>query len=150
MWDYPRPPVLRESAARIWIILGGVVICETSHSWQVLETSHPPSYYLPRQAFLDGALAPGDGASVCEWKGSARYLDVRGGDRVAPRAAWFYPTPTAAFAALADHVAVYPEAMDECRVDGERVRAQPGGFYGGWITATVSGPFKGIPGSNGW
>jgi uncharacterized protein (DUF427 family) len=130
--------------------LGGMVICETDHSLRVLETFHPPTYYLPRDAFVDGALQPADGSSFCEWKGMARYLDLRGGDRVAARAGWFYPMPTSAFADLVGHVALYPGLMDDCQVNGERVQPQPGGFYGGWITSTVSGPFKGIPGSGGW
>jgi uncharacterized protein (DUF427 family) len=150
VWDYPRPPALRASDARIVVTLGGVRVCETTASLQVLETSHPPTYYLPRSAFLPGALRPTAGQSVCEWKGQAAYLDVLGGDAVATRAAWHYPEPTPGFAALDDHVAVYAGAMDEVLVDGERVVPQPGGFYGGWITSAVAGPFKGAPGSMGW
>ena len=150
VWDYPRPPLLRRCADPIRIVLGGEVICETSDSWQVLETSHPPTYYLPRTAFVTGALQPASGSSVCEWKGAARYLDVVSGGRTAPRAAWYYPRPTPAFAPLAGYVAVYPGPMDRCLVGGEQVIPQPGGFYGGWITSRVAGPFKGIPGSLGW
>jgi len=135
---------------RVRVTLGGVVICDTTRSLQVLETSHPPTYYLPRADFVGGSLVSAAGASYCEWKGVASYLDLHGGDRTAPRAAWFYPDPTPGFAALVDHIALYPALMDECRVDGHVVTAQPGGFYGGWITPKVSGPFKGIPGSNGW
>jgi uncharacterized protein (DUF427 family) len=128
-----------------------LVICDTHSSYQVLETSHPPTYYLPRSAFVDGSIRPGTGSSFCEWKGSARYLDLLGGaGRVAPAAAWYYPAPTAPLAQLADHIALYPGAVDECTVDGEVVSPQPGGFYGGWITSKVSGPFKGVPGSTGW
>lgn len=130
--------------------LGGVLVCETDTSWLVRETSHPPTYYLPRTAFRDGSLRAADGQSFCEWKGVAAYLDVLGGSVVAPRAGWYYPTPTARFAALVDHVAVYCGAMDSCRVDGEEVVPQPGGFYGGWVTSKVAGPFKGVPGSSGW
>ena len=108
------------------------------------------TFYLPRSSFVEGALRDASGGSVCEWKGAARYLDVVGGGRTAPGSAWFYPTPTPRFAALADHVAVYAGAMDACLVDGERVIPQPGGFYGGWITSSVAGPFKGVPGSTGW
>lgn len=150
VWDYPRPPALRRCTAPIRVVLGGQVVCETRESWQVLETSHPPTYYLPRAAFTEGALRQTSGSSFCEWKGAARYLDVLGGGRTAPRSAWFYPTPSPGFQALADHVALYAGAMDECLVDGERVVPQPGGFYGGWITSAVAGPFKGIPGSAGW
>jgi uncharacterized protein (DUF427 family) len=116
----------------------------------VLETSHPPTYYLPRSAFRPGSLISARGGSFCEWKGSANYLDVFGGERLARRAAWYYPRPNADFAMLADHVALYAGAMDYCLVDGERVEPQPGGFYGGWITSTVVGPFKGTPGSQFW
>lgn len=150
VWDYPRPPALRPCAKLIRVVLGGEVICETDRSWQVLETSHPPTYYLPRTAFAPSSLRPGAGSSVCEWKGAARYLDVTGGGRTAPSAAWYYPHPSPPFAALAGHVALYAGRMDACFVAGERVRPQPGGFYGGWITDEVAGPFKGVPGSLGW
>jgi uncharacterized protein (DUF427 family) len=150
VWDYPRPPLIRASDEQIVVVLGGVEICETSTSWRVLETSHPPTYYLPRSAFLDGVLVPTTGRSYCEWKGQASYLNVVGGDRVAARAAWYYPQPKPGFEALHGHVGIYPAAMDRCLVDGELVEPQPGGFYGGWITSAVTGPFKGIPGSQGW
>ncbi|MHA6524109.1 DUF427 domain-containing protein [Tessaracoccus sp. G1721] len=150
VWDYPRPPLLRRCTLPVEVVLGGEVICRTSESWQVLETSHPPTYYLPRSSFVEGSLRPAPGGSFCEWKGAARYLDVSGGGRNAPAAAWFYPTPAEPFAELADHVALYAGAMDACYVGGERVVPQPGGFYGGWITSSVTGPFKGVPGSRGW
>lgn len=150
VWDYPRPPALQASCAVVEVVLGGRVVARTDRSYRVLETSHPPTYYLPRECFAAGALRPADGGSVCEWKGVAAYLDVVGGERVAERAAWTYPEPTPAFAALAGHVALYPGAMDRCTLDGEVVTAQPGGFYGGWVTPGVVGPFKGGPGSQWW
>ena len=150
VWDYPRPPALEPSSETVEVVLGGVVVASTNRSFRVLETSHPPTYYLPAEAFLDGALRPTAGASHCEWKGQAAYADLHGGDRVAPRAAWTYPDPTPAFLALADAWAVMPGLVDACRVDGEVVRPQDGGFYGGWITDRVVGPFKGSPGSWGW
>jgi len=150
VWDYPRPPALVPSDELVTVVLGGVEICETSTSWRVLETSHPPTYYLPRHAFLDGALVPAHGRSFCEWKGEASYLDVVGGTQVAARAGWYYPQPSPRYASLHGHVALYPGLMDYCLVDGERVEPQPGGFYGGWVTSTVVGPFKGGPGSSGW
>lgn len=150
VWDYPRPPALRRCKLPIKVILGGEVICRTSESWQVLETSHPPTYYLPRASFVPGALQPTAGESFCEWKGQARYLDVHGRGRTAHAAAWYYANPVARYAALADHVALYAGAMDACFVGGERVTPQPGGLYGGWITSSVLGPFKGVPGSHGW
>jgi uncharacterized protein (DUF427 family) len=150
VWNYPRPPRLERSASLIEIGLGGVTIARTQASFRVLETSHPPTYYLPAAAFVPGSLRPASGTSVCEWKGTARYLDVLGGGRVVLRAAWTYPDPDPAFADLVDHVALYPAAMDRCTLDGEPVRPQPGGFYGGWITSGVVGPFKGEPGTRFW
>jgi uncharacterized protein (DUF427 family) len=131
VWDYPRPPAIRHSDEEIFVTLGVVQICETRSSWRVLETSHPPTYSLPRTAFIDGALVPASGSSFCEWKGTAAYLDLVGGDRVAARAAWYYPQPNGRYGQLRDHVALYAGAVDECLVDGERVEPQPGGFYGG-------------------
>lgn len=150
VWDYPRPPRVERVDARVTIDLGGERILDTTDVVRVLETSHPPVYYLPIAAFVDGALEPAAGSSFCEWKGAARYLDVRGGDRLVPGAAWNYPRPAAGYETLADRVAVYAGDMDACEVAGERVRPQPGGFYGGWVTSSVAGPFKGVPGSNGW
>lgn len=150
MWDYPRPPRLEHVARRVAVRLGGELIVDTTDVVRVLETSHPPVYYLPIDAFADGALTDGEGTSFCEFKGAARYLDVRGGALVRPRAAWNYPDPSRGFEALADRVAIYPAAMDACTIDGETVRPQPGGFYGGWITDEIAGPFKGGPGSMGW
>jgi uncharacterized protein (DUF427 family) len=134
----------------VTIELGGVEVARTTQAWRVLETSHPPTYYLPRSAFVAGALREAVGASWCEWKGQASYLDVLAGDRVAERAAWTYLDPAPGFAPIAGAIAVLAAAMDRCTVDGETVVPQPGGFYGGWITSTVVGPFKGIPGSAGW
>ncbi|WP_396641512.1 DUF427 domain-containing protein [Microbacterium sp.] len=150
VWDYPRPPRVERVDAGVTIDLGGVRILDTSDVVRVLETSHPPVYYLLIADFTEGALVPAAGSSFCEWKGAARYLDVRGGGRVVPRAAWNYPNPAAGFEMLSDRVAVYAGEMDACTVGGERVVPQPGGFYGGWITAAIAGPFKGVPGSNGW
>lgn len=150
VWDYPRPPRVERSGERIVVRLGGELIAETTDAVRVLETSHPPGYYLPRSAFTDGALEPAAGSSICEFKGTAAYLSVRGGSVVAERAAWYYPDPLAGYELLADRVALYPGAMDSCEVDGERVVPQEGGFYGGWITSRVSGPFKGAPGTMGW
>ena len=150
VWDYPRPPRVEPSPETVEVWLGGVRIARTSASWRVMETSHPPTYYLPRDAFVDGALRPTEGSSWCEWKGHASYLDLLGGDVVAPRAGWFYPQPTPGFTVITDAVAVMPGQVDRCVVDGEVVRPQAGGFYGGWITDRVVGPFKGGPGTHGW
>jgi uncharacterized protein (DUF427 family) len=150
VWDYPRPPRLEREPQRLRVVLGGVTIADTRDGWRVLETSHPPTYYIPPSDILADALVPASGSSVCEWKGRAAYFDVRGGGRDAGRVAWCYPDPTPAFRPIAGHVAFYAGPMDACFVADERVTPQPGGFYGGWITAAVVGPFKGEPGTSGW
>lgn len=150
VWDYPRPPRVERVATRVQIDFGGVRIADTDDVVRVLETSHPPVYYLPIAAFGD-ALTLGHGASFCEFKGGARYFDVHGGGGVvAERAAWNYPNPMPGYEVLADRVAVYAAPMDRCIVAGETVEPQPGGFYGGWVTSDLAGPFKGVPGSMGW
>ena len=150
VWDYPRPPRVEPSDELVEVVLGGVVIASTRASYRVLETSHPPTYYLPREAFAEGTVRPAEGSSYCEWKGAASYFDLVAGTTVAARAAWGYPEPTRGFEAIAGHLAVYPARVDRCTVDGEVVQPQPGGFYGGWITSRVTGPFKGGPGTRGW
>ena len=150
VWDYPRPPRVEHVARRVRIRLGGEVIVDTDDVVRVLETSHPPVYYLPISAFTTGALTPGEGSSYCEFKGGARYFDVHGGGQLRLRAAWTYPRPAAGFESLTGRVAVYARDMDLCSVDGVEVLPQPGRFYGGWITPEIVGPFKGEPGSLGW
>lgn len=150
VWDYPRPPRLEEFNGSIIVELGGEAIASTRRAWRVLETSHPPTYYLPRDCFRDGALRSTGGSSWCEWKGQASYFDALGGTKVAARAAWTYVRPTRGFAAIAGAVAVMAALVDRCTVNGEVVQPQPGGFYGGWVTTWVVGPFKGAPGSQGW
>ncbi|RYB02058.1 DUF427 domain-containing protein [Lichenibacterium ramalinae] len=150
VWDYPRPPRLERVAERIRIRFGGLVLADSVAAWRVLETSHPPTYYLPPGDIVAGALVPAGQGSVCEWKGPARYFDVTSGGRRAERAAWTYPAPLPGFAPLADYVAFYAGAMEACFVGEERAEPQPGGFYGGWVTSRVVGPFKGGPGSWGW
>ena len=150
MWDYPRPPRVEASREHIVLRFNNRVILDTRASVRVLETSHPPTYYLPRADFAAGVLQSAHGNSVCEYKGLAGYLAIVVGERRADAVAWYYPDPRPGFEELAGLVAVYPGRMDECRVDGELVRPQPGGFYGGWITDRVVGPFKGEPGTLGW
>ncbi len=150
VWDYPRPPRVEPCASLVEVVLGGETVARTGRALRVLETSHPPTYYLPMSDFAEGSLRPAPGSSFCEWKGTAAYFDVVGGGVVADRAAWHYPHPAAGFTELAGHVAVYPAKVDRCVVDGEIVRPQPGGFYGGWITSKVVGPFKGDPGTLSW
>ncbi|UBQ03705.1 DUF427 domain-containing protein [Curtobacterium sp. TXMA1] len=148
VWDYPRPPAVEAVRDRVVVRLGGRAVVDTTDAVRVLETSHPPVYYVP-MAGLE--LRPAQGSSMCEFKGRARYFDVVGGDGVvAPRAAWNYPTPEPGYEDLRDRVAIYPSAVDSCEVGGEVVQAQEGDFYGGWITSRVVGPFKGGPGTLGW
>jgi uncharacterized protein (DUF427 family) len=145
--DYPRPPRLEPCRDHVRVEALGHVLADTQRSLRVLETFHPPTLYLPPEAMALELLQPAAGRSFCEWKGVARYCDVvapEGGRRLA-RAVWCYPDPTPAFAALAGWYAVYPALMDGCWINGERVIPQPGGFYGGWITSAVVGPFKGDP-----
>lgn len=149
VWEYPRPPGVEPSDELVEIVLGGVVIATTTRSLRVLETSHPPTYYLPAASFRDGVLVPAAGSTWCEFKGRAAYVDLHSGV-IAARAGWTYPDPTRAYRALLDHVAVMPGRVDRCMVDGEVVGCQEGHVYGGWITSRVVGPFKGGPGTSGW
>ncbi len=141
---------MEASAEEIVVRFGGGEILRTSSALRVLETSHPPVYYLPAGDFVPGVLEAAEGKSFCEFKGTADYFDVVAGGRRAARAAWTYPTPSAGYEELAGRVALYPGAMDSCTVAGERVTAQAGDFYGGWVTARIVGPFKGGPGTRGW
>ena len=150
VWDYPRPPRLEDSERHIQVIFNGVTIADTRRAKRVLETSHPPVYYIPPEDIAMDYLSATDRATFCEWKGSASYYSVAVGDKRVANAAWFYPQPSASFAPLANYVAFYPSKMEACLVDGERVQAQPGDFYGGWITSEIVGPFKGDPGTGGW
>ena len=148
--DYPRPPALEPVPQRLSVVLGGVEIAASTRGFRVLETHHAPTYYLPPEDVAAGALRPAPGRSICEWKGEARYFDVLAGTREEPRAAWSYPNPTEAFAPIAGYVAFYPGPMDACFVGDQRVRPQPGGFYGGWVTPNLEGIVKGGPGTEGW
>jgi uncharacterized protein (DUF427 family) len=150
VWDYPRPPALAPCERRVRIELGGMTIAESARALRVLETSHPPTIYVPRADVEPGVLRPAGGSSFCEWKGWAAYEDVVAGDRIVERGAWHYPEPAAPFAALAGHVSFYPGRMDAAWLGDERVRAQLGDFYGGWITSDLRGPFKGGAGTAGW
>ena len=151
VWDYPRPPALRASEELITVILGGEEICETRTSWQILETSHPPTYYLPRSAFVAGALRAAGGHSYCEWKGDASYLDVLGGGKVAASGRLVLPAAVRPLQrAAATTSRSIPARWTAAWSTASVVVPQEGGFYGGWITSAVSGPFKGGPGTLGW
>jgi len=152
--DYPRPPELRVSHDSVRVEALGQVLCDTAAAggeggplqiFKVCETFHPPTVYLPPAALRLELLQPAAGRSFCEWKGVARYFDVVVADRRLQRAVWQYPEPTEAFTPIAGWFALYPGLMDAVWLAGERVTPQPGGFYGGWITSQVEGPFKGDP-----
>ncbi|MEO0485947.1 MAG: DUF427 domain-containing protein [Pseudomonadota bacterium] len=146
---YPRPPLVEPVAARVEARLFGAVILDTDATWRVCETHHPPTYYVPPGA-LSCTLLPARGRSFCEWKGEATYWSLKVGDQIAPRAAWSYPRPTERFAAIRDFVAIYPGVLDGATVAGMPVTAQPGDFYGGWVTANLTGLVKGAPGTLHW
>ncbi|MDV6033593.1 MAG: DUF427 domain-containing protein [Phycisphaera sp. RhM] len=150
VWDYPRPPRVQACDNRIEIVSGGITIADTKGAFRVLETSHPPVYYLPPEDIRMDLLRPSSHGSYCEWKGHAYYFSLTIDGREIPDVAWCYRIPTDRFAAIAGFLAFYPSKMDKCLVDGEHVQAQEGDFYGGWITSNIVGPFKGGPGSWGW
>lgn len=146
VWDYPRPPRLEPVPERITVELDGKVIADTTGAYRVLETSHPPTYYLPPKDVDTQQLKPSSGSSYCEWKGSASYYDAPG----KPKIAWYYAKPTSSFKPISNYICFYPSKVDKATMGGETVKAQPGDFYGGWITSKLVGPFKGSPGTLGW
>lgn len=151
VWDYPRPPRLEASTRRVTVSFGGRLIADTRAAYRVLETSHPPTWYLPPADLDRQAIRRSDArGTICEWKGLATYWDVLGPNgEVRAAAGWSYEQPTPDFRAITGYLSFMP-AQVECRIDDELVRAQEGGFYGGWITDDVVGPFKGAPGTLGW
>ena len=150
VWEFPRPPRIERVEARFRIQAGGVTVVDTGVALRVCETASPPTYYFRRADFPPDVLVPAPGAtSGCEWKGSATYLHLMAGGQRFAHAAWFYPNISAEYDWLADHVGVYASRVDGCFIDNERVVPQPGGFYAGWITADLTGPFKGEPGIPG-
>lgn len=150
VWDYPRPPRIEPTARRIRVLFAGIVIADSTRALRLLETSHPPNYYIPTTDIRMEYLAVTPRHSFCEFKGTASYYTIQVGERRVEDAAWFYPRPTAEFVALAGYVAFYPGRMDACYVDDEQVTPQAGEYYGGWITSDVVGPFKGAPNTRGW
>jgi uncharacterized protein (DUF427 family) len=150
VWDYPRPPRLEAVRERVRVLVDGITVADTVRALRVLETSHPPVYYVPRGDVLEGAIRPAAGSSVCEWKGDATYWSVVVGRRRIERAAWSYERPAPGFEAIRGHLAFYAASVDEAWVGDERATAQPGGFYGGWLTGRIVGPVKGEDGSRGW
>ena len=150
VWDYPRPPRLEFWSEEIEIIFGDI-IAKTDNSYRVLETSHPPTFYLPRLAFKEDILIPIHSKTLCEWKGKAEYFDIKSTDgRISKKAAWSYNSPSDDFIKIKGYVAIYPNSVDSCLLNNEEVKSQDGDFYGGWITSDIIGPFKGGVGSFGW
>jgi len=150
VWDYPRPPRLEKSDKTIRVEFEGLVIAESRRAFRVLETSHPPTWYIPPQDVLREMLLPGSRGSFCEFKGSALYYSLKSATGFSENTAWYYPHPAEAFRPITNYIAFYPSRVEACFVDGERVRAQEGDFYGGWITRDILGPFKGGPGTLAW
>ncbi|MCA6075633.1 DUF427 domain-containing protein [Fulvivirga sedimenti] len=150
VWDYPRPPKLEEVTKTIEVYFNGVLLVRSARTYRVLETSHPPVYYIPQDDVAMEYLVPSDRTTYCEWKGRGRYFSVQVGDRMEQDAAWYYSDPIGRFGPIKNYLAFYAHKMDKCLVDGEVVTPQPGNFYGGWITKDVVGPFKGVEGSFGW
>jgi uncharacterized protein (DUF427 family) len=133
------------------VVFADLIVADTTRALKVMETAGAPTYYVPPEDVRTDLLEPsGGGTTFCEWKGSASYVDLRVGDRTSARAAWTYPNPTRAFADLRDHLAFYPGRVDAAYLNDERVRPQPGSYYGGWVTDDIVGPFKGEPGTEGW
>jgi len=150
VWSYPRPPRVEPVASRVRVELEGLTIADTTRALRVAETASPPCYYIPPADVLRDHLEPSARTSFCEWKGVASYWSVRVGDRLVKDSAWSYPDPDRGFEAIKDYLAFYPRRMDGCWIGAERVTPQPGFYYGGWVTANLVGPFKGVPGSEGW
>jgi uncharacterized protein (DUF427 family) len=150
VWDYPRPPHIEPSNNAIRILFGGEIIAQTKGAYRVLETSHPPVFYISPSDIKMEFLVESRKSSFCEWKGAARYYAIAVNNKRVENAAWYYPEPTPAFAPIRNFVAFYPSKMDACFVNDELVQSQKGDFYGGWITSEIVGPFKGGSGTAGW
>ena len=150
VWDYPRPPRIEAVPDRIHVVVDRVTVADTLRAMRVLETSHPPVYYVPRDDVRMDLMSAGHGRSVCEWKGNATYHTLTVGTRRIEDVAWSYEEPLPAFESIRGYFAFYPGRVDEAWVGDERATAQEGGFYGGWITSRIRGPFKGAPDTLGW
>ncbi|MGD1899108.1 MAG: DUF427 domain-containing protein [Phormidesmis sp.] len=150
VWNYPRPPKVEDVAKHVTIIFNNELIADTRKAKRILETSHPPNYYIPLNDIQTQYLEPSAHASYCEWKGVASYYSLQVGERQAKDVAWTYPNISAAYEELIGYVGFYPGPMDACYIDEEIVQPQAGSFYAGWITQDIVGPFKGGPGTLGW
>ena len=150
-WDYPRPPRVEPVPQRVWVVIDGETVADSVRALRVLETASPPVYYVPRADVAMGRLTRNHHSTTCEWKGRATYWTWQGpGGRRIDDVAWSYEAPAPGYEAIAGCLAFYASRVDEAWVGDERARPQAGGFYGGWITTWVVGPFKGEPGTSGW
>jgi len=150
VWDYPRPPRVEEVADRIRVLVGPLLVADTTRARRVLETAGAPVYYLPRQDVRMDLLRPSPSSSMCEWKGAASYWTLEADGRRIDDVAWSYEQPAEGYEAIRGMLAFYASKVDEAWVGSERATPQPGGFYGGWLTSRIVGPVKGDPGSDGW
>lgn len=150
VWDYPRPPRIEKTSKRIRVIFNGEVVADTTNAYRILETSHPPTYYIPQEDINMTLLTQTNRRTVCEFKGAATYWTIQAGDRKAENSAWSYAVPNPGYVDAKDHICFYASRMDACYVDDEQVQSQEGDFYGGWITSDIVGPFKGGAGTWGW
>jgi len=150
VWDYPRPPKVEPTTKRIRVEFGGEVVADTQRAMRVLETSHPPVYYIPRADAREDLLLAGSRHTFCEFKGTASYWTLRVGEKISADAAWSYELPAPGYEAIRGHLAFYVARVDACFVGNELVQAQPSQFYGGWVTSELIGPFKGALGSETW
>ena len=148
VWDYPRPPKLMPDMRLVEVYQGQQVVARSDKTYRVLETASPPSFYIPQENVNWGLLSSAPGSSVCEWKGAAKYWKLSSTAKLGV-VGWSYPDPSPAFEQIRDYISFYPAVL-ACHVSGERVRAQPGQFYGGWVTSEIVGPFKGEPGTEYW
>ena len=137
VWDYPRPPSIDADSRRVRVLADARLVAETTAAVRVLETASPPTFYLPPDDVDADAVQPTTRCMRCEWKGQARAYDVAG----IAAAGWAYIETFPEFAAIEGYYAFYPAEL-HCTVAGETVEPQAGGYYGGWITTEIVGPFK--------
>ena len=148
--DFPRPPVIEPTEKLVVVRFAKEIVAESTRALRVLERDHAPGYFIPVDDVRMDLLVPSDTRSWCEWKGQARFFSIEKGRDLAPDAAFHYPRPLPEFRKLRGHVAFFPERVDSCRVDGELARSQPGGYYPGWVTNDVEGPFRGLLRLKSW
>lgn len=150
VWDYPRPPRVEPFGKRVRVEFAGITIADSTKALRVLETAGPPVYYIPPEDVLTRYLEPSQHTSLCEWKGISQYWSIEIGEKRAINSAWSYPQPWSGYESIQDYIAFYASRVDACYLGEEKVRPQPGHYYGGWISANIVGPFKGEPGTENW